>query len=511
MAPFVAQGRQATTLLLLLALAVARFPPLGVCAAAAATHDLGEFRSDVDEKQNQISFLPREGYASDSPKEREQISKTQEKLQKTPTEADATRSGEIWGVEGKRGGWGRVIPDMAARERREEKQRLIVKMAEDDNDEVGNGEGDNGEDDSSEDDNGEDDNGEDDNSEDKIGEKDTGGLRPKTEILTVCTPAGHAQVRITPARTGQTWRGWGTSLGWFANYIGKLPAHQLKFLLDLLFHPSIGLGLNLARYLIGGSFNPLLSPQFLTEACEAMAIPGYCVTVSGPYDWSADWRQRKVLAGAIDRGVEEVEAVAYSPPWWMTVSGDTAGLSTGKSNLKRGYYLAYAGYLADVVAHFREEWNVTFSTLNPANEALEGWWVRGNRQEGCNFNGTELNMLIAHVVGTLKRRRLFDRTGVAGFDSFAGRTFQNWEEFSPLVKSSLTRINVHGYVSPPENGTNARDYIEGKFGPLREQAEALGKEVWVSEMGPLFVTGDDMAVMVMCSGTKKQRNIYTDV
>ncbi|CAI5507524.1 unnamed protein product [Closterium sp. Naga37s-1] len=79
----------------------------------------------------------------------------------------------------------------------------------------------------------------------------------------------------------------------FANYIGKLPAHQLKFLLDLLFHPSIGLGLNLARYLIGGSFNPLLSPQFLTEACEAMAIPGYRVTASGPYDWSADWRQRK--------------------------------------------------------------------------------------------------------------------------------------------------------------------------------------------------------------------------
>ncbi|CAI5971614.1 unnamed protein product [Closterium sp. NIES-65] len=408
-------------------------------------------------------------------------------------------------------------------------------MAEDDNDEVGNGEGDNGEDDSSEDDNGEDDNGEDDNSHAQVritparmGQTWRGGgtdecinrsqphptaLHPILSLL-FCDPRScsrHAQVRITPARTGQTWRGWGTSLGWFANYIGKLPAHQLKFLLDLLFHPSIGLGLNLARYLIGGSFNPLLSPQFLTEACEAMAIPGYRVTVSGPYDWSADWRQRKVLAGAIDRGVEEVEAVAYSPPWWMTVSGDTAGLSTGKSNLKRGYYLAYAGYLADVVAHFREEWNVTFSTLNPANEALEGWWVRGNRQEGCNFNGTELNKLIAHVVGTLKRRRLFDRTGVAGFDSFAGRTFQNWEEFSPLVKSSLTRINVHGYVSPPENGTNARDYIEGKFGPLREQAEALGKEVWVSEMGPLFVTGDDMAVMVMCSGTKKQRNIYTDV
>ncbi|GJP53208.1 hypothetical protein CLOM_g12390 [Closterium sp. NIES-68] len=323
---------------------------------------------------------------------------------------------------------------------------------------------------------------------------DHGGLLPETEILTVCTPQGHARVRISPTRMGQTWRGWGTSLGWFANYIGKLPPDQLTHLLDLLFHPSKGLGLNLARYLIGGSFNPLLSPQFLTEACEAMAIPGYRVTASGPYDWSADSRQRRVLAGAIVRGVDEVEAVAYSPPWWMTVSGDTAGLSVGKTNLKKGYYLAYAGYLADVVAHFREQWNVTFSTLNPANEAMEGWWVRGNRQEGCNFNATELNMLVAHVVGTLKTRRILDRTGVAGFDSFAGRTLQNWEEFSPVVKSALSRINVHGYVPPPKNSTDARAYIEGKFGPLRKRAEALGKEVWVSEMGPLFVTGDDMAV-----------------
>ncbi|CAI5479085.1 unnamed protein product [Closterium sp. Yama58-4] len=543
MAHFVAQSHQTTILLLLLALAVARFPPLCVCAAAApTTNDLRKFRNDVDKKQNQISFLPREDYTSDTPTEREQNSGIQEKLQEASTEADATirggvkaanqggeeRVGEgslrgkvrgnkvIRGVEGEGRGWGRVAPDMAAvvklandeddsggdsntedgnggdgnnedgnNEGLEEEgggwgrvapdMAAVVKLAndeddsrEDGNDEDDKNKGDNGEKDSSEKDYGEDkdgvkDSSEKDYGEDKDGVKDSGRLRPETEILTVCTPAGHAQVRISPARMGQTWRGWGTSLGWFANYIGKLPPHQLSFLLDLLFHPSIGLGLNLARYLIGGSFNPLLSPQFLTEACEAMAIPGYRVTASGPYDWSADWRQRRVLAGAIERGVEEVEAVAYSPPWWMTVSGDTAGLSTGKSNLKRGYYLAYAGYLADVVAHFREEWNVTFSTLNPANEALEGWWVRGNRQEGCNFNGTELNMLIANVVGTLKRRRLFDRTGVAGFDSFAGRTFRNWEEFSPLVKSALTRINVHGYLSPPGNGTSARDYIEGKF------------------------------------------------
>ncbi|CAI5464148.1 unnamed protein product, partial [Closterium sp. Yama58-4] len=302
MAPFVAQSRQATILLLLLALAVARFPPLRVCAAAApTTNDLREFRNDVDKKQNQISFLPREDYTSDTPTEREQNSCIQEKLQEASTEADTTirgvkaanQGGEervgkdslrgkvrgnevIWRVEGG-GGWERVAPDMAA----------VVKMANDGDDSGGdsNAEDSNGgdcndedgniegleeegggwgrvapdmaavvnmakaEDDNSENDNGEDgndkkgnsekDNSERGNDEDKNGKKDSRGLRPETEILTVCTPAGHSEVQISPARMGQTWRGWGTSLGWFANYIGKLPPHQLSFLLDLLFHPSI--------------------------------------------------------------------------------------------------------------------------------------------------------------------------------------------------------------------------------------------------------------------------------
>ncbi|CAI7915013.1 unnamed protein product, partial [Closterium sp. NIES-54] len=197
-------------------------------------------------------------------------------------------------------------------------------------------------------------------------------LTPPNEVITVCRSAGPASITISPDLSGQTWRGWGTSLAWTANYIGKLPDDQLTTLLDLLFSPSTGIGFNLARYLLGASFNATNSPQLTKDTFHQVNLPGYKPTEAGPYDWAADWRQRKVLKGAMERGLDEVEAIAYSAPWWMTISGDTAGNVGGASNLRPDMYGAFAEYLATITDHFQREWNVTFSTMNPANEPLEG-------------------------------------------------------------------------------------------------------------------------------------------
>ncbi|CAI5464143.1 unnamed protein product [Closterium sp. Yama58-4] len=317
-------------------------------------------------------------------------------------------------------------------------------------------------------------------------------LTPENEILQVCRTAGPATIAIAPDLNGQTWRGWGTSLAWFANYIGKLPPDQLNQILDLIFDPSSGMGLNLARYLIGGSYNLTNSPKFDTATWEACAIPGYRPLKDGPYDWTRDWRQRKVLDGAIARGVDEVDAIIYSPPWWMTISGDTAGNVKDETNLQPDAYGAYADYMADVVGRFRSHWNVTFSTMNPANEALEGWWVKGARQEGCNFKPEQLEKLVWAVAAALRKRNL--RTGVAGFDSFVGATVRFRHKFTARVKSILKRINVHQYVPPPSNTSDARQYIEATYVSMARMAIGLGKEVWVSEVGPMWVGGNQIDV-----------------
>ncbi|CAI5930489.1 unnamed protein product [Closterium sp. NIES-64] len=319
-------------------------------------------------------------------------------------------------------------------------------------------------------------------------------LTPDNEIIGVCRTGATSTITIAPDWNGQTWRGWGTSLAWFANYVGKLPDDQFNLIMDLLFDKDKGIGLNLARYLIGGSVNYTNSPQFLTAAWETRSLPGFRVRPNGPYDWTADGRQRRTMLAALARNVDEVEAISYSPPWWMTVSGDTAGTEQGKCNLKPEYFQAYSDYQASVIEHYRRYWNVTFSTMNPSNEALEGWWSQGSKNEGCNYSPEQLSTLIRLLTANLKKRKL--PTKVAGFDSFVGATLRYTYKFPAAVKAGLFRLNVHGYIPPPPNTTDTRRYMEGVMVGMHRMATGLGKEVWMSEVGPMWVVGNDVGVML---------------
>jgi len=102
-----------------------------------------------------------------------------------------------------------------------------------------------------------------------------------------------------------------------------------------------------------------------------------------PYNWTADWRQIRVLKGA-RKGGKYRAGVCELPPWWMTVTGDSAGaVSTTESNLSPKNYRPYAQFLADVVQYFAAAAGVQFYTLDPFNEPVEGFWHKGRPHEGC--------------------------------------------------------------------------------------------------------------------------------
>jgi hypothetical protein len=125
-----------------------------------------------------------------------------------------------------------------------------------------------------------------------------------------------------PSGNPITWEGWGTSLCWWANFVGGLPKGDSNYVLDLLFDPSKGLGLTIVRYNIGGGADL----SFDTNLRPFGDIPGF--KPRGPnaaYDWSADKQQRDVLFGARDRGANVFEAFSNSPPSWMTLSGSVTG------------------------------------------------------------------------------------------------------------------------------------------------------------------------------------------
>ena len=60
----------------------------------------------------------------------------------------------------------------------------------------------------------------------------------------------------------------------------------------------------------------------------------------------------------------------------------------GADNLAPAYYDAYVEYLTKVVQYYRDELNITFSTVEPFNEPSSKAWQLGNAQEGCHYDAS---------------------------------------------------------------------------------------------------------------------------
>lgn len=278
----------------------------------------------------------------------------------------------------------------------------------------------------------------------------------------------------------------------FANYIGGLSSWRMDQLLDLIFDKRKGLGFNIVRYNIGAGYNPQHSPQFLTSFVNRQrGMPAFKQYRRSPYNWTADWRQIRVLKGAIWRGANLALAYANSPPWWMTDSQDSAGAdSPSQSNLSFKNYRAYAKYLADVVQYFAKELKIVFYTLDPFNEPVEGFWHRGRPHEGCYFTPQQMGTLLPIVKQELDARKL--KTGLAGIDSAVGHTVGALQRMPLSSLQLLKEIHVHGYTWGM--GRYLPQAVQDANARVRLFAEQQGVDTWMSEWGPNLCTGADIDV-----------------
>src|SRR4051812_21152612 len=77
-------------------------------------------------------------------------------------------------------------------------------------------------------------------------------------ILLLSAPGSSQTVKVDVSMSNQTLEGWGTSLAWFANSVGSWTnTTNQNNLMNALFSPTSGLGLNYLRYNIGGGDDPL--------------------------------------------------------------------------------------------------------------------------------------------------------------------------------------------------------------------------------------------------------------
>jgi O-glycosyl hydrolase len=298
---------------------------------------------------------------------------------------------------------------------------------------------------------------------------------------------GQTKITVDPAVTHQLFEGWGTSLCWWANLEGSGSAAYRDKIADILIDPDSGLGFTIFRYNIGGGDQPGHN-----HMRNGGAIPGYKPVEGGGYDWTADQYQRNMVAALAQKGAQKKqeiiwEAFSNSPPWWMTLSGCAAGNTNGADNLKPDYFDDFADYLTEVVKHFRDDWGVSFRTVEPFNEPSAGWWKEGNNQEGCGFKAGQSRM-VKELGKSLAAKGLFPATSVGAADENAvDQAVSGLAAYDDSAFSFLTQINTHSYY-----GRTAAN-----FSNLAKLAATKDKILWQSETGPLAGTGNQNIAMLM--------------
>ncbi len=268
--------------------------------------------------------------------------------------------------------------------------------------------------------------------------------------------------RVDPTVRYQTLHGWGTSLAWWAHVVGGWSQQRHDEIADLVFSPTAGLGLTVARYNIGGGDDP--THHHMRPGGD---VPGF-QPAPGVWDWTADANQRRVLLAAQARGADTFEAFSNSPPYWMTRSGCAAGADDGGDNLRDDHVDAFAAYLAAVAARYRAEWGVTFRTVEPFNEPAASNWRKGNRQEGCHVSPAQQRAVVARLAEQLAAHGL-SATAISAPDDYSiDQAIETLRAYDAGDLAAISQVNVHSY-----SGTRRAD--------LRELAAAHGKPLWMSE------------------------------
>lgn len=300
-------------------------------------------------------------------------------------------------------------------------------------------------------------------------------MMPVSGLMPQSYAAGGVNVVLNPADAspfnGGRFEGWGTSLCWWANRLGY--SEKLTQQAADLFFSEEGLGLDIARYNLGGGDDP--SHKHITRSDSK--VPGYATGYdengSIIYDWTVDENQRNIAKAALKANPDlYVEGFSNSPPYFMTNSGCSSGaVNSGSDNLKTTEYENFAKFIADATKHFKEEFGITFQSYSPMNEPDTTYWgANSPKQEGCHYDpGTSQSNMIVATRNALDAEGLNDVL-VAGMDETSiDKTVSNLDKLTDNAKAALGRIDTHSYEG-------------SKRAQLKAKAVEMGKTLWMSEV-----------------------------
>ena len=289
----------------------------------------------------------------------------------------------------------------------------------------------------------------------------------------------------SPFNNGK-FEGWGTSLCWWANRIGYSDVLAQKAA-DVLFNAETGLGMNIARYNIGGGDDP--THHHITRTDSMM--PGFWVldeaTGKPVFDGTQDENQRNVLlrAAAVCGDSFIAEAFSNSPPYYMTESGCSSGaVYASQNNLREDQVEAFAEYLAQVSLYYKENYAITFQSISPMNEPNTTYWEAFSpKQEGCHFSsGESQSAILLATKKALEEKGLDDILLVGTDETSTVLAASSFQKLSEEAKDALSRIDTHSYKI-------------GRLAELQALAAENGKNLWMSEVDGDFTLGKNSGEM----------------
>lgn len=258
---------------------------------------------------------------------------------------------------------------------------------------------------------------------------------------------------VNPAAERQMFEGWGISLCWWANMIGRggnWTEAKVDEVVEWLTSPEY-LNYNVFRYNIGGGDDPehrnCNQGHMRSGKGERAEMPGFKMYEDSDYDWDADSAQTRILLKIKEKRPDAIfEAFSNSAPWWMTNSGCTAGAkNAGSDNMNPEYYEAFAHYLVDVCKHYKEAYGIEFATLSPFNEPSTNFWGCNGGQEGCHWSTTSMSNFMKVLAPVIKESGL--NIKIAGPEEWDIAT--SVKDFKAFQNSGalecMGQINTHTY------------------------------------------------------------------
>ncbi len=315
-------------------------------------------------------------------------------------------------------------------------------------------------------------------------------------------------VRPSTADNRGVWDGWGTSLCWWAKLAGNT-SYQSKYAQLLFSYDFVdylgnggqqpGLGLNIARYNIGGGGQPGDYSGKTENVSSTLPwykdIDGYWIN-STTWNWNRDPEQRAMMTAARDmrssKGLSSlvVEFFSNAPMWWMTTNNSSDGgglLSAQETN--------FAHYVAQVTAHARTSWGVTPVSVDPFNEPAASWWTYPAGQEGCGIAAAQQCRVVSTLDSELAAAGI-GGTILAASDetsqSVATSTYNTFKATTingQVVANRVDRVNTHSYSSTSSsNRTGLRSAVGSKTVWVTEYGnnDALGRGLADQIVGDLF-------------------------